>query len=620
MTEEYVSTELIEMLHDLGILSREELSAAIFEAQQQSLSIWKHLKQTNRLSQKQSDTLDMCQKGYIPVKVAKITLGMNQQAPPKNETKTVPANTDQTVESKIKEPANQQKKSPQSSATLTPKPLIDTKNPARDFSSYLNTPAKKSAPEVETVVEALEPSAQIEQPTTPPVAEQNKPAKKDSDWPTKNARVVLDENATDEEELEYADDSIAFKLNPMRTPPPLKSPPQRNPAETDYGSFQETTHQDATHQDTTHQGKSKQSAFNNLSTSPLSYGDNSDDMRKFFPNRQNRSSHEHAPQTSNTTRGSDKKQRTDLSYLVGRKISKFQLSTQLGKGSAGTVFLAHHAALNMPVAIKILDPNLAKHYPELINRFMQEASSAARINHPNVIRVLDCDFVEGLYIIVMEYVDGISLSELIQMNGALSEDRGLKYILSVAEGLEAAYQVGIVHRDIKPANILITKTKQVRIADMGLARAIKDNNISDTAHGVGLGTPQYFPPEQARDAASVDHRSDIYALGITLYVVLCGELPFKAKSLSELVRQHENEYAIPLNVVNPGITQRTTNLVITMMQKHPDDRYQTYEALIQAIQSCIVECQTRSDDMGSGTSRSSFSVLDRLGNLFNRKT
>lgn len=615
MSQEQIPDELQGVLHELGILSREELSAALFEAEQQSLSIWKHLRQTNRLTQKQADTLDMCQKGYIPVKVAKITLGMDKKVLPKVETKTVPATTQEPVVPKAT------KQNPPSRNVKTPSNVSQT-NPtvgqktARDFSSYLNTP-EKHAP-IEEVADAQQEPTQQPVASSQPAAPEPKGVEKgesSTDWPTQNARVIVDENLnndTGEEELqddenleESSSEVVPFKIR-------REAPTQpKTLSKEEHNSF-----------DTTQQGHGQRPRNPGAETQRIRHTEI--EAQKFFPPRKNRGSHEQASSGSSASnspsRSGNNKQRSDLSYLVGRKISKFHLSTQLGKGSAGTVFLAHHAALNMPVAIKILDPNLAKHYPELINRFMQEASSAARINHPNVIRVLDCDFVDGFYIIVMEYVDGISLSELVQMNGALSEDRGLKYILSVAEGLEAAYQVGIVHRDIKPANILITKTKQVRIADMGLARAITDNNLSETAQGVGLGTPQYFPPEQARDAANVDHRSDIYALGVTLYVVLTGELPFKAKTLSQLIQQHENEYAVPVNVVNPGITQRTTNLVITMMQKHPNDRYQSYETLIQALQSCIVECQTRSEDIGAGTSRSSFSMLNKLGNLFNRKT
>ncbi|MDX1973353.1 MAG: protein kinase [Candidatus Sumerlaeia bacterium] len=608
-----IAPELAEVLQELGIISKSGLEEALFEAEQQDVSVWRLLKQQQILTPKQADTLDMCEKGYIPIKVARITLSMelkqNVQKP--NPTKTVPADTQETVKQVVKRnetPANSPK---QAVSVQSQTPNLDSSSAhvigqiigEKKFGNYLKTPlptASANQPKPDPV--ALKSPTPLPH-STEPFLDELSPLPLDSTYEEKVVYTPEPESRTEveaEESNSLGSSSIIEKLRVLdqrsNSPTPVAQ------EESSLPSMQPSTIQ---------QVFPKPPEF-------LSNG-----VEKFTPQRKNRPLSTVAGPLSPSTNSSTQqksRQKTDLSYLVGRKIGKFQLSTQLGKGSAGTVFLAHHASLNMPVAIKILDPFLAKQHPELIHRFMLEASSAARINHPNVIRVLDCDHVDGFHIIVMEYVDGISLSELIQMNGALSEDRGLKYILSVAEGLEAAYQVGIVHRDIKPANILITKTKQVRIADMGLARAIKDNSMADTAQGVGLGTPQYFPPEQARDAASVDHRSDIYALGVTLYVVLSGELPFKAKTLSELIYQHENEYAIPLNVVNPSITQRTTNLVITMMQKHPSDRYQSYEALIQAIQSCIVECQTKSEDMGSGTSRSSFSMLNKLGNFFNRKT
>jgi hypothetical protein len=606
--------ELADVLHELGIISKSGLEEALFEAEQQDVSVWRLLKQQQVLTPKQADTLDMCDKGYIPIKVARITLSMElkQKVQKPNPTKTVPAETQETVKQVVKRNDTPSSLPKQAAPAHSQTPNLDSSSAhvigqiigEKKFGNYLKTPLP-TAPANQATPEALAVKSSSSLPqTTEPFLDELSPLPLDAPYEEKVIYTPEPESRTEpevEESNSLGSSSIIEKLRVLdqraNTPPaPVAT------EESSLPSMQPSTIQ---------QVYPKPPEF-------LTHG-----VEKFTPQRKNRPLSTVAGPLSPSTNSSTQqksRQKTDLSYLVGRKIGKFQLSTQLGKGSAGTVFLAHHASLNMPVAIKILDPFLARQHPELIHRFMLEASSAARINHPNVIRVLDCDHVDGFHIIVMEYVDGISLSELIQMNGALSEDRGLKYVLSVAEGLEAAYQVGIVHRDIKPANILITKTKQVRIADMGLARAIKDNSMADTAQGVGLGTPQYFPPEQARDAASVDHRSDIYALGVTLYVVLSGELPFKAKTLSELIYQHENEYAIPLNVVNPSITQRTTNLVITMMQKHPSDRYQSYEALIQAIQSCIVECQTKSEDMGSGTSRSSFSMLNKLGNFFNRKT
>ncbi len=319
-----------------------------------------------------------------------------------------------------------------------------------------------------------------------------------------------------------------------------------------------------------------------------------------------------APQRPPQSRGT-------LQGLVGRRFGKYQITSQLGRGASGSVYMAHHVMLNMPVALKVLDPTLAAYHPELLNRFMHEARSAARINHTNIVRVLDCDEIEGLYLIVMEYVDGISLSELININGTVAEERALVMIQSVAEGLEAALEAGIIHRDIKPANILVTKSKQVKLADLGLAKNLGEGDLSDTRPNVGLGTPHYFAPEQAVDAAAADHRADIYALGATLYHMITGMIPFRGKTLTELIRQHQEEPLVPPSEIVNGITRQTSALVGRMMAKNPTDRPQTYSDLINGIQTCILNAQANKTHHDTSTSKTVNRVRGLFGGLFERK-
>jgi serine/threonine protein kinase len=278
-----------------------------------------------------------------------------------------------------------------------------------------------------------------------------------------------------------------------------------------------------------------------------------------------------------------------LQSLVGKRLGKYQITSQLGRGASGTVFLAHHTMLNIPVALKFLDPALVSYHPELLQRFMHEARSAARINHPNIVRVVDCDQIEGLNLIVMEYVDGISLSELININGHVPEDRALVMTRSVAEGLEAALEVGIIHRDIKPANIMVTKSKQVKLADLGLAKRVDGGaDLSDTRPNTGMGTPHYFAPEQASDASTVDHRSDIYALGATLFHMLTGRIPYEGRNLQELARMHQMEPIPMACTLRPNVSEETSHLITRMMAKNPADRFATYADLINTVQACIV--------------------------------
>lgn len=277
------------------------------------------------------------------------------------------------------------------------------------------------------------------------------------------------------------------------------------------------------------------------------------------------------------------------SRLVGQDLGKYRIVSQVGRGASGSVFLGHHILLNIPVAIKILDPALAAANPDLLRRFLHEARSAARISHPNLIRVLDCDAVEGYHLIAMEYVDGISGSELLKINKRLNEETALSIILAVANGLEAALAAGIIHRDIKPANIMITKNDQVKVADLGLAKHLEaESTLDDTRPGIGLGTPHYFAPEQAQNASCVDHRADIYALGCSLYHMLAGEVPFSGRSIPEMIAKHASEPAVPIAERRPDITPATSEMVARMMAKTPDGRHGDYQALICEINECIV--------------------------------
>lgn len=282
------------------------------------------------------------------------------------------------------------------------------------------------------------------------------------------------------------------------------------------------------------------------------------------------------------------------SSLQGKHLGRYHLTSLLGRGACGSVFMAHHEKLNIPVAVKVLEPAMIAAHPEFLYRFTQEARAAAAISHPNVVRVLDCDEIDGFHLIVMEYVDGISMAELIQMNGLILEDRALVFAKQVADALESALSVGIIHRDIKPANIMVTKSKQVKLADLGLAKRVDDPSMqSGTNPNVGLGTPNYFAPEQAINAAAADHRSDIYALGTTLFHMLTGQVPFHGKNVPEIVYKQIHEKVRPPDSVVGVITPETSRLVVRMMEKDPKDRYQSYPELINAIEECIVIAKRR---------------------------
>lgn len=297
--------------------------------------------------------------------------------------------------------------------------------------------------------------------------------------------------------------------------------------------------------------------------------------------------------------------------LVGRDLGKYRVVSVLGRGASGTVFLCQHNLLNIPVAVKVLDPHLAESNPDMVRRFQFEARTAARISHPNLIRVLDCDLIAGLNLIVMDYVDGVTVSELLKIGGPMAEQRALQLGYAVASALAAALKEGIIHRDVKPSNVILTKGQQTKLADLGLAKVI-DHVTEDTRPGVGLGTPFYFSPEQSQDAAAVDHRSDIYSLGITLYQMLTGQLPYTGATLAEIVYQHRYGKAKPISEIVPSVTRQTESLVAKMMAKDPADRFQSYDELLLATAEAIAQSAERPAAVTADAGPSSTSLVRKL--------
>jgi tRNA A-37 threonylcarbamoyl transferase component Bud32 len=227
---------------------------------------------------------------------------------------------------------------------------------------------------------------------------------------------------------------------------------------------------------------------------------------------------------------------TDIA--VPRELGPCEVRAPLGQGGMATVYLAHHKALDIPVVIKVLDPDLTARHPHAAKRFLREARAAARVDHPHVVRVYDCGEQAGLFYLVMEYVDGGTLADQVA-RGPMPITRALEVILAVAQALEALWAQHIVHRDIKPSNILLGASGRVKVADLGLAKQLDPEAPATalTQTGQFLGTPLYMSPEQIMAAADVDFRSDIYSLGVLLYELVHGRPPFEGSVLS-VVKQH----------------------------------------------------------------------------------
>ena len=251
---------------------------------------------------------------------------------------------------------------------------------------------------------------------------------------------------------------------------------------------------------------------------------------------------------------------------------RYELHRRVGRGGMAEVYLARDRLLDRLVAIKILFPEFATD-PSFVARFRREAQAAANLNHPNIVGVYDWGKERGTYYIVMEYVDGQTVSEILRNEGPIEPKRAAGIAADVAAALGFAHRKGVVHRDVKPGNVLITKTGEVKVADFGIARAMtasSEENLTQT--GSVMGTATYFSPEQAQ-GKPVDARSDLYSLGVVLYEMASGKPPFSADSPVAIAYKHVQEPIPSLAEKVPGIPRDYEAITLRALSKDPDDRY-----------------------------------------------
>ncbi|MEK7468556.1 MAG: protein kinase [Planctomycetota bacterium] len=264
---------------------------------------------------------------------------------------------------------------------------------------------------------------------------------------------------------------------------------------------------------------------------------------------------------------------------AGSIVGKCKIVRELGRGGMGAVYLARHMTLNVDVAVKVLPQDISLKSPDYAQRFLREARMAAAIRHPNVVSIMDADRDEatGLYYIVEEYIDGGSLRERLQAKGAFSEKSALAATAGILKALQAAMKKGIVHRDIKPDNILVTKDGQVKLADLGLAKRTGGPSSAPaiTQANMTMGTPHYMSPEQIQDTSHVDIRGDIYSLGATLYHLLAMSPPFPGTEIYAVLNKVMNTPAPDIRVARPDVSEGTARVIQRMLEKQPEDRYQT---------------------------------------------
>jgi beta-lactam-binding protein with PASTA domain/predicted Ser/Thr protein kinase len=257
---------------------------------------------------------------------------------------------------------------------------------------------------------------------------------------------------------------------------------------------------------------------------------------------------------------------------------RYELHRRLGRGGMAEVFLARDQLLDRPVAIKVLFPEFATD-PAFVERFRREATAAANLNHPNIVGVYDWGEAEGTYFIVMEFVDGQSLSQILRAEGPFHPDAVADIGSDMAAALGFAHRNGVVHRDVKPGNVLVDTHRQVKVADFGIARAITaatDDNL--TQAGTVMGTATYFSPEQARGDA-VDPRSDIYSLGCVLYELVVGRPPFSGDSPVGIAYKQVHEAPVPPRQINPSIPKALEAIILKCLAKNPVNRYPSAEDL-----------------------------------------
>jgi len=271
--------------------------------------------------------------------------------------------------------------------------------------------------------------------------------------------------------------------------------------------------------------------------------------------------------------------------FIGEEVGGCKILSKIARGGMGTVYLGEQIHLGRRVAVKILAPELARD-ESFVKRFIQEARAVAELSHPSIIHIIDAGAANGCFYFTMEYIEGENLSKILKQRGPIPLGETLNLMEQVADALCHAHSRGIVHRDIKPDNILVTQAGQVKLADLGLAKRTFDENASAiTQAGSILGTPYYMAPEQARDFRLADERSDLYSLGVTIYKVLSGSVPYDGHSPIEVMMKALQGDKIPLDQRDPSIPAEAVALVDRMMHVDPAGRFKSAEICRNAIQS-----------------------------------
>ena len=276
----------------------------------------------------------------------------------------------------------------------------------------------------------------------------------------------------------------------------------------------------------------------------------------------------------------------------GLRIPGYELVKRIGQGGMGEVFQARQLNLDRTVAIKVLHAGRATD-KRSVKRFLREARATAKLNHPNIVRGLEVGQVDGFHFFVMEFIEGQTLQALLKEHGPLDEYEALEYLLASSRALAHAHKHGIVHRDIKPPNIMVDKNGQVKITDLGIMRAVEQNDGAGlTLPGRLLGTPNYMSPEQATSGSQTDGRSDIFSLGASFYHLLTGRPPFHARGIARILQNVLHKKPRDPRELRPDLSERTAEILLKCLAKSPNERYASCNELAGEIEACLREKKT----------------------------
>jgi eukaryotic-like serine/threonine-protein kinase len=270
---------------------------------------------------------------------------------------------------------------------------------------------------------------------------------------------------------------------------------------------------------------------------------------------------------------------------VGERLGdRYDLEEQVGGGGMSRVYRARDVVLERDVAIKVLHEQYSRD-PELVERFRREARAIARLSHPNIVTVIDRGEVEGRQFIVFEHVPGETLKEVIAREGQLPVERALSFAHQIGRALAFAHEAGLVHRDIKPQNVLVDPEGSAKVTDFGIARTLDlDESLTET--GTVLGTSHYLAPEQA-SGEPVDERSDQYSLGVVLYELLTGEVPYPGANATAVAMRHLRDPIPSVRAKRPDVSPRVDAIVARAMAKRPRDRFPSMEAMLAALEASL---------------------------------